>query len=668
MPRPIAVGLRDRESGATRGYTFTQSPIVFGRDVTSCDLVIVRSEVSKLHGEIAFSDEAAFYLDLDSRNGSLLDGRAIPSEVKVPLPWKSVLLVGGRVELTVSQELPDRDFTDDGADPFQTEECGSVVPKAPMIDHPTAPRRVAAKSVAVERPLMDRVVPLSFPIVPTMDLPSPLGMASAEVEPPRAGKRRAVGPGTVLAHYRLERVIGRGGMGTVFEAGHTRIEGKRFAVKVLSDEVAAHPEAEKRFLIEAEAASRLDHPHIVSVIDFGNDDGVPYLVMEYLRGEDLASLIARRDLSIERIADTVMPITRAVEAAHRKKVIHRDLKPHNVFLASIEDSRDVVPKILDFGIAKLRSPEGATLWERPDGRSIVGTPNYLAPELAEGAPASTKSDQYAVGAILYECATRCRPHDGPTLYTVLRSVVQGTFTRPSSLRPDIPPDFEAIILKAMALNPQQRFSSVHELGRALHVFTSSKRQAFWSDFYREDSSVERSHFGAFAVSGTRRPERVSTPEVGGTRKLPEALPGRASSGKTPSPGGAESAKDAFVRAASRPQTWVWGSIVLAAVIVVVALGFVISRIKEGNLRADRPALPASSPSAPPHAEAAPVRAPPAPVSAVPGSSASAPPAAAPPGTNVATSNPADRWPRAKRTAPDSRAPRRNKSGAPILRD
>lgn len=315
---------------------------------------------------------------------------------------------------------------------------------------------------------------MSAPEKPRSSGPTP-SEANAPLTP------KPLGRGDVIAHYRIEREIGRGGMGTVYEVAHGRMSAKRFALKVLGPEVAAHPDAEARFLREAQVVSQLNHPHIVAMVDFGRDRGLAYLVMELLTGEDLASLIQRQALPVDRTADIMLAACSGVFEAHRNGIVHRDIKPQNIFL-SRNATGDVVPKVLDFGISKVRQIDGVS--SITAASSLVGTPHYLSPELADGSgEPGVAGDQYALGVILYECVTGRRCHEGPTLYAVLHSIAQALYTPASVLQTNLPPGFDDVIRRAMSLRPDARFPSVYELGRALLPFASAKRQALWRDFY-----------------------------------------------------------------------------------------------------------------------------------------------------------------------------------------
>ena len=498
MSRPLVMIVQEPQGGAKWTYVLKRSPVVLGRDTETCDIAFARPSVSKVQAEIAFDDGKITYRDLDSRNGSIVDGEPIPADVAVKVLETSDIVVGGRLQLTFSRDESVR--PSEGVNPFDPPRIRSSlvfeptavhvgsIPARPQVQSPpvviphppsVAPVPLYPMPDPGEQPMMTERMPVSEP-VPPETLPTPDGQIH-EAETPIP-----LNPGDIVAHYRVERLIGRGGMGTVYEVSHLRVSAKRFAMKVLSTEVVGHPEAEARFMREAEAASRINHPHVVSMVDFGRDRGISYLVMELLEGEDLSGLIARRKLSIERIADIMLAVCSGVTTAHQLDIIHRDLKPQNIFLARISTG-DTVPKVLDFGISKLRLPGDSKLTQR---FSLIGTPNYVSPEQAEGQPVDARCDVYALGTILYECLTGRRCHEGASLYAILRSIAEADYPRPSQLLPDVPPDFEAVIMKALARKLDERFATVYDLGRALLPFASLKRQSFWKDYYLNPNGAD----------------------------------------------------------------------------------------------------------------------------------------------------------------------------------
>jgi hypothetical protein len=295
-------------------------------------------------------------------------------------------------------------------------------------------------------------------------------------------------PGTELGRYQITRLMGRGGMGSVYEGIHRDLK-KRVAIKTLHPAVAATPGARARFLREGEAASRIRHPNVVDVTDVGTENGIAYLVMEFLEGEDLSSLLGRVGaLPFAESVDLMLPVFAAISVAHDEGVIHRDLKPENIFLARERHGRPE-PKVLDFGISKLSSNGGNTLALTGTGASM-GTPYYIAPEqVRSAAGVDARSDQYALGAILYECVTGQRAHRGETIYEVIRSVGEGSFIPPRVHRPDIPPELEKAILRGMGLEPAQRFSSVRAFGRAILPLATSAARAKWAPAFAGDDGA-----------------------------------------------------------------------------------------------------------------------------------------------------------------------------------
>ena len=288
-------------------------------------------------------------------------------------------------------------------------------------------------------------------------------------------------PGTALGRYEIRRLIGRGGMGCVYEAVHRDLK-KRVAIKTLLPSLAASDEARIRFLREGEAASRIRHPNVVDVTDVGIEGQTSYLVMEYLEGEDLASMIARQGaLSIEQSADFLLPVAAAISTAHEQGVIHRDLKPANILLARSAVG-GLQPKVLDFGISKVTGDRGTMVLTGTG--ATFGTTFYLPPEQLQGArQADARSDQYALGTIVYECVTGRRAFERDNLYGVLKDIAEGNYPPPISRRPDLPPAMDALIRRSMSLDPAARFDSVKAMGAAMLEFATPQARVVWSSFF-----------------------------------------------------------------------------------------------------------------------------------------------------------------------------------------
>ena len=307
--------------------------------------------------------------------------------------------------------------------------------------------------------------------------------------------------GTCLGKYQVLRLIGEGGMGAVYEGVHLAI-GKKVAIKIMSTELAAIPDARARFLREAQLTSRVRHPHAVDVTDVGSEGGQTFLVMELLEGEDLGSFIEWRGrLPLQQAADIMLPVSAAVAAAHDEGIIHRDLKPHNIFLSQTRDGT-IVPKVVDFGISKgLPDQEpaaGPALVMSPLIQTTVGllgSPGYVSPEQIAGPrTVSAASDQYALGIILHECVTG-RPafaRDGDVT-TILQDISNGKRTPAGDLRPGLPEGFERIIDRATSRDPAARFPSVRAMGKALLEFASPKAALTWTRTFSDGEASRRRH-------------------------------------------------------------------------------------------------------------------------------------------------------------------------------
>ena len=269
-----------------------------------------------------------------------------------------------------------------------------------------------------------------------------------------------------FGRYAVVREVGRGGMAHVFEGRHPEL-GLRVALKVMAPALAAQPQAAARFLREAKAASHIRHQNVVEVFDIGIENSLPFIVMEFVEGTNLASLLVEKGpLSLPGVIDVFLPVISAVATAHAAGIIHRDLKPANLMIARRPPSR-MHPVVLDFGISKITNgddPENT--FTRSE--SLLGTVLYMAPELTRGAKfASAASDQYAIGVMLYECATGRRPFAGEGHYELMHAIVTSPVVPPSRVRPELPPEFDTIVERAMHRDPAKRFPSLQALGSAL---------------------------------------------------------------------------------------------------------------------------------------------------------------------------------------------------------
>ena len=277
--------------------------------------------------------------------------------------------------------------------------------------------------------------------------------------------------------YEIVRSIGRGGMAEVFEARHVEL-GTRVAIKTMHPTIAADTSAVRRMLREGRAAASIHHPHVVEILDVGTEKGTPFLVMELLDGEDLGRRLARSGpMAVVDLVDLVLPVIAGVAAAHDAGIVHRDLKPSNVVLARRHRAIEAV--VVDFGISKSVHPtvDGGTA-----SRVVAGTPQYMAPEQVRGtSEVAPHCDQYALGVLLYECATGGTPFWGEDPYELLHAIMTASVVPPSELRPGIPRELDAAIRRALARDAAARFPSVRALGAALLPLASPAARATWSD-------------------------------------------------------------------------------------------------------------------------------------------------------------------------------------------
>jgi serine/threonine protein kinase len=308
----------------------------------------------------------------------------------------------------------------------------------------------------------------------------------------RAARRsKSFAPGASVGRYVVGRLIGSGAMAAVYEARQVDLE-KRVALKVLHAHVALRIDVVQRFVLEARAAARLSHPHVVVISDRGSHCGIPFFAMELLEGEPLTKLLARKGpLSLPRLAEVMLPVVSAVAAAHDARVLHRDLKPDNVFLDE-RRKRALQSVLLDFGISKVDA--GGPAKPLTGAGELLGTPAYMSPEqVREGMGRfDARSDQYALGVMLHECTTGKLPfRDQPSLDALFATIVRGGAPPPSSFRPELPREFDAVVLRAMSVEPADRFPSVLELGRALLAFADPRTRAVWGEEFEPQDVPSR---------------------------------------------------------------------------------------------------------------------------------------------------------------------------------
>ena len=417
----------------------------------------------------------------------------------------------------------------------------------------------------------------------------------------------ALPPGTAVGRYTVVREIGRGGMGRVYEAVHNDLQ-KTVALKVLGAQHMDNPVVVERFLREGRNASRVRHRHAIEVFDVGQQDGVVFLAMEHLQGEDLAQRLHREGpLPATACVDLLLPAIAALAEAHDVGVIHRDLKPGNLFLAVDRRGRPEV-RVLDFGIAKAvdeRDREHHT-----HVGVVIGTALYLAPELVRGAQhASPASDQYALGVILYQCTSGQVPFRGRTPFETCELIVRGDHTPLRLHAPALPDGFDLVVARAMSLDPAARFPSLVELGAALLPFASFAAQVQWSSaFGVEPAGVPPALLSSPppppAPSGAFSAAPISDPGA-------YAPPSLADAAMTP----AVTTRDVPIRAPRPPRSRTLalaaaGALTLVALLVLTVAIQHAARIPAAAARPATMHRPAPPPAAPPEAAAQPAVPPP----------------------------------------------------------
>ena len=302
----------------------------------------------------------------------------------------------------------------------------------------------------------------------------------------------ALSPGSKLGPYEILSSLGAGGMGEVYRARDTRL-GRDVAIKVLPPHLADSLEARQRFEREARAVSSLSHANICPLFDVGSQDGVEYLVMEYLEGETLAVRLAKGPLKMDEVQRIAVEIADALEKAHRQGIVHRDLKPGNIMLTK------AAAKLMDFGLAKpsmnlllandLLTPSGPTMSVAAltsaaspltQKGMIVGTFQYIAPEVLQGKEADARSDIFSLGCVLFEMATGKRAFEGKSQLSVFTAILEQEPPRVSHLQPLAPKGLDEIVSDCLAKDPEERYSSAHDVKlqlRALDLRRASTGQS-----------------------------------------------------------------------------------------------------------------------------------------------------------------------------------------------
>ncbi len=283
-------------------------------------------------------------------------------------------------------------------------------------------------------------------------------------------------PERALLHYRILNKLGEGGMGQVYKAEDTKL-GRHVALKLLAPDATRDQMAKRRLLAEAQSASVLNHPNIVTVYAIEEVDGIDFIVMEFVEGETLtAHLNAHGALPLKSLLDIGIQIAEALDAAHSIGLIHRDIKPANILITP-----KGVAKVADFGLAKMVrlsseeiDREALTLAANLTGPGIVlGTAAYMSPEQTRGETLDVRSEIFSLGSVLYEAATRTRAFSGPSVLAIMHAIAALDPPPPSKLRPELPREFDLIIERALAKEKEKRYTSANEMADALRSLRAS---------------------------------------------------------------------------------------------------------------------------------------------------------------------------------------------------
>ncbi len=286
--------------------------------------------------------------------------------------------------------------------------------------------------------------------------------------------------------YQITERIGIGGMAEVYRA-QDNVLGRLVAVKVMLPQYAADPNFTQRFRQEAAAAANLQSPYIVNVYDWGQDDGTYYIVMEFVRGSDLKTAIVQRGaINQRKVAEIGSQVCQALSVAHNQDIIHRDIKPQNIMVQP-----DGNVKVMDFGIARAKNSV------MTQTSSVLGTAHYISPEQAQGKDLTAASDLSSLGSVLYEATTGQLPFDGPDAVSVALKQVNDLPVPPREINPDIDPGLEAIIMKAMAKNPAERFATANDMRLVLNDYLAGRPVALGNGF----TSAETVVMGGIAGAG-----------------------------------------------------------------------------------------------------------------------------------------------------------------------
>ena len=380
--------------------------------------------------------------------------------------------------------------------------------------------------------------------------------------------------GTILGgRYRLTELLGQGGMARIYR-GHDNQLDRDVAVKILRPEYGRDPDFGARFRHEAQAAASLNHPNIVSVYDYGHDTAGPFIVMELVDGEDLASIVKRSGALPPRQAARIAAETaRALHAAHQRGIVHRDVKPGNVMI-----DRDGRVKVADFGIARAIAEAQMTL-----PGTTLGSVHYFSPEQARGDQATPSSDIYSLGIVLYELLTGHRPWEADSAAAVAMARLAGPPPDPSAIRSGIPSDLVAIDRKALATEPADRWSSASSFAAALEAFLAGGAVPGVAAGAAAGTAGAATIAGPISAAAAGATSATARPNPGAIPYAPDAYAserpvGAAAGGRpsrTPQARRIERSPDDDAQPGTSPAVWAAG---IVALLILAAAGFLVFRL------------------------------------------------------------------------------------------
>jgi serine/threonine-protein kinase len=447
-----------------------------------------------------------------------------------------------------------------------------------------------------------------------------------------------VAPGDVLAgKYRVERVLGAGGMGVVVQATHLELD-ERVAMKFLLPHAVESAEAAARFVREARAAVKIKSEHVARVTDVGRlENGSPYIVMEFLQGADLSAVLQRGPLPLEDAIDFVLQASDAMAEAHASGIVHRDLKPSNLFMSMRSDGTPII-KVLDFGISKVNVPDTSDAGLTRT-TTIMGSPFYMSPEqMRSSKDVDHRTDIWALGVILYELLTGTQPFNGETLPQLVAAILAEPPQPLRARRPEVPPDLEAVVLHCLEKDRDRRFQSIGAMTQALVNF-APRRSRHTAERIIRLSGLDMPRSGAAMQPGMH----TSGADLAGPAGSSASIGGRTNTAWTDTKGGAPQ---------GRTTALVLGGLGVLAIVVGAAFA-----MRGSGQSASEPSASVSAAATP--VNVAPIAAAPpeiAPIVPTPAEPAPPAPASAPPAKSAG--------PGPRPSAARSAAPRPSSNAAP----